>query len=36
MGTPEARELLKTLAGGKADATLTRQAKAALDRLESK
>jgi RNA polymerase sigma factor (sigma-70 family) len=33
MGTPEARELLRTLAGGAADAPLTRDARRALGRL---
>jgi hypothetical protein len=33
MGTPEARKLLEQLAGGAAEATLTQDAKAALERL---
>jgi len=33
VGTKEARELLDRLAGGLADARLTREAKAAADRL---
>src|SRR5262249_54989001 len=33
VGTPEARGLLKELAGGAADARLTRDAKASLERL---
>jgi WD40 repeat protein len=33
VGTPEAREVLKALAGGVAQAPLTRQARAALERL---
>jgi hypothetical protein len=35
-GTPQARELLRALAGGAADARLTRQAKAALARLAAR
>jgi RNA polymerase sigma factor (sigma-70 family) len=34
IGTPEAREVLRRLANGAPGATLTREAKAALDRLE--
>ncbi len=34
-GTPEARALLKRLAGGDADAPLTREAKAALSRIDT-
>ncbi|OAI46950.1 hypothetical protein AYO44_01875 [Planctomycetaceae bacterium SCGC AG-212-F19] len=34
IGTPEAREVLETLAGGAAGARLTRTAKVALDRLQ--
>jgi hypothetical protein len=33
LGTPEARKLLEALAGGTADAVLTQEAKAALQRL---
>jgi len=36
MGNPEAKELLTELAKGAADAELTREAKAALDRLANK
>jgi RNA polymerase sigma factor (sigma-70 family) len=35
-GTPEARRLLEALAGGTPEARLTREAKAALDRLEKR
>jgi hypothetical protein len=35
-GTPEAVELLKTLAGGAREALLTKEAKATLDRLQAK
>jgi hypothetical protein len=33
MGTPEARQLLETLAGGAPEARQTQEAKAALQRL---
>ena len=36
MSTPEAREVLRNLAGGAAGALLTREARAALDRLPQK
>jgi hypothetical protein len=36
VGSPEARELLEKLTKGPADATLTQDAKAALDRLSRK
>jgi WD40 repeat protein len=35
-GTPEARQVIKGLAGGPADASLTREAKAALERLTAR